>query len=297
MHTPRQATPHVGDPDVDPARPRLPEIVRVLLAPALLLVAIFTPYLLLLVPAVAELARDQDRQNELIPLFLAQLVAVTVIAVGLLALVARHVDRVRLRDYGIVWDRRSLRGLLVGVAVSVAIVVPVGAALSALGWVRPMTQQQDVAPWIMVLVGLFQAFFLQGIPEEWIFRGYLITTLQRRGIVAAVWISALVFGVLHLASSGGQENLLERVLYLAWPFGFGLAAGALRLTTGSLWAAVGIHGGSHVGVLIAQLLGFGVEGPAGWLLVGAAYTAVGVWGLARYRRAGTADPALAHAAP
>ena len=297
MSTPRAAQPTSRGQGADIPQPRLPEIVRILLAPIVLLIAIFAPYVLWLIPALGQMASDPARQEEVLPLFAAQLVAVTGITVLLLALVARHVDRVRLRDYGLVWDRRSLPGLLVGIGISVAIVVPIMGVASALGWARPQPQPADVALWLVVLVALLQAFFLQGIPEELVFRGYLITTLQRRGIVAAVWISTIVFAALHLASSGGQENWVERVLYLLWPLGFGLAAGGLRLTTGTLWAAVGIHGGSHVGNLIATLFGFGGAGPAAWVLIGVAYLVVGLWALRRYRRTGTADPALAHAAP
>ncbi|WP_227659065.1 MULTISPECIES: type II CAAX prenyl endopeptidase Rce1 family protein [unclassified Corynebacterium] len=59
------------------------------------------------------------------------------------------------------------------------------------------------------------------------------------------WTTA-AFTIIHLLSSGGQESPGDRVIYLILPLGMGLLAGALRLTTGSLWAGVATHGGMHM---------------------------------------------------
>lgn len=141
----------------------------------------------------------------------------------------------------------------------------------------------------MVIGGLSAAFLLQAIPEELIFRGYLLASLRMRPI-PAVLVSGVSFAALHLASSGGQQGWGERFAYLAMPLGFGLAAGALSLLTRSLWIAVGIHGGPHVTVLAATLLErvdpafVGGNGPVLWLLAGLGWTlvaAVAMWVLAR----------------
>ncbi len=263
--------------------PRLPEVVRALLAVVVLLIAIFAPSLLLApIPGVREWNRGLSIEGQVAfgVLFMA---GTTIVAALLLVLLARYVDRVRLRDYGCRWDARSLPALLLGIGVSLAVVVPGTALVGALGWLRPLDAGDDLPMWVTVVRILSLAFLLQGIPEELIFRGYLLTTLRQHGPVVAVWISAVLFGVLHLVSQGGQQNALERVLYLAWPFGFGLAAGALCLVTRSVWSAVGIHAGSHLATFVCTLLGFG-EGPAAWLMIGALYVIVAVATMNRFRR-------------
>lgn len=274
-------TTHPAAPDQSVASPRLPEPIRILLAPVILLAAIFVPYLLTLAPPVQQAVAGMPEVGQL-AVALVLLAGTTLVAVGLLALVARYVDRVRLRDYGWRWDARSLPALLLGIGVSLACVIPALAVLAAMGLLGAPEDRGDAALWIVVTMALGQAFLLQGIPEELIFRGYLLTTLRDRGPVAAVWISAVLFGALHLVSQGGQQGVLGHLAYLAWPFGFGLAAGALCLATRSVWAAVGIHGGSHVATLITDLLGWG-SGPVAWVTIGVIYTLVGVLVLRRYQ--------------
>ena len=87
----------------------------------------------------------------------------------------------------------------------------------------------------------------------------------------------MLVALLHLTSQGGQEGAVERVLYLAVPFGFGLLAAALVLRTGSLWSAVGVHGGLHVALTILTLwCGVG-NGPALWVTWGAVTTLTAAW--------------------
>ena len=96
---------------------------------------------------------------------------------------------------------------------------------------------------------------------------------------------APLFGVLHLASNGGQVDLVERIVYLSTPTAFGFAAAALVLCTRSLWPAVGIHAGFHLSTLAATLLtGREATGPAVWLIAAAVYTAVGGVALAWWLR-------------
>lgn len=45
------------------------------------------------------------------------------------------------------------------------------------------------------------------------------------------------------------------MIYIVAAGAFGFAAAALYFATGSLWAAVGIHGGLHLGNTLAALLG------------------------------------------
>lgn len=269
----------VGPEEDRPDRPprRLPTAARIALAVLAMIAAAFAPAPLMLIPGVREV--EDPRWGALV-LMTACLVP-TLVAIGLVALLMRHVDRRPLAETGLVWNRRSLPMLLLGTGVAVAVVVAVSLALDAAGLVRDQPLPRDVW-WLVVPVGLFQGFLLQGFPEELVWRGYVLQTLRTRPEVSVV-ISAAVFGVMHLISQGGQENALERVLYLAVPFGFAMLAGALVLRTGSLWSAVGVHGGVHLGSLVATYLGIG-EGPAYWIVTGALFTALGVLVLRRPRR-------------
>jgi membrane protease YdiL (CAAX protease family) len=106
---------------------------------------------------------------------------------------------------------------------------------------------------------------LAGVVEELLFRGlvlYLLVTAwggSRRGVVAGVLVSALVFGLSHLlnvASTGPAvttlqaiEASLSAVLY-----------GALVLSSGSVWPAVAVHSLVNVVVNAAaeNVIGFDI---------------------------------------
>ena len=106
-----------------------------------------------------------------------------------------------------------------------------------------------------VLMFLAQAFLLQAIPEEVLFRGYLVqTALGRLPLWGVTALSVLVFTVPHLLSSSGADTLGERLTFLLLPLGFALLAVAFRLRTGSVWPAVAVHGGFHVSWFVAGLL-------------------------------------------
>lgn len=66
------------------------------------------------------------------------------------------------------------------------------------------------------------------------------------------------------------RTVLERMLYLAVPFGFLISAGLLAIACRSAWAAVGIHSGFHVASAINLALGPTADGPGMWLTAGPA---------------------------
>lgn len=263
-------------------RSRWPWFVQVLVCRVLLFAAISSQALFFLVPGMERFDRPSTPG-------LTALAGVVVVATGLLTLLVAlggvallaHLDgRRRLRDVGWRFDRRSLPLLALGILISAVVLVAADAPASAAGLLRYEDAGIDGVPvWKVVIGGLSAAFLLQAIPEELICRGYLLASLRMRP-VPALLVSGVSFAALHLASSGGQQGWGERVMYLAMPLGFGLAAGALSLLTRSLWIAVGIHGGLHVTVLAVTLLErvdpafAGGNGPALWLLAGLGWTLV-----------------------
>lgn len=245
---------------------------------ALLLATLVPAALMALLPPMAEDAPAVI----VVTVVVAQCLVTCTAAIGLGVLLLK-LHGLRLRDAGVRWTRVSLPSLLTGLVVGAAVILAVGVPLSRLGLLRP-DEGWGLPWWALLIAGLAQAFALQGVPEEVLFRGYQMTALRLRP-VAALFISATVFASIHVISQGGQENALERLYYLAMPLGFAIAGGALMILTDSLWAAVGVHGGVHVGFLVGTFLGVG-NGPQLWLLCGAVWTVIGVALLAVAHRRG-----------
>lgn len=185
----------------------------------------------------------------------------------------RFVEHRRLRDAGWSWNATSIVWLLLGTAIAAGLTVAATALLPATG---PMVAPTDGVPVAFnVAVVIATAFLLQGIPEELLFRGWLLTTLRARPILA-ITVSTLSFTVIHLISQGGQQTPIDYVLYLSVPFGFSLLGIGLILWTGSLWSAVGVHGGLHVGIAIAGSWLPPVDQMLSWLVLAGLFTALGL---------------------
>ena len=135
----------------------------------------------------------------------------------------------------------------------------------------------------LVLHQVNLAFLLQGFPEELVWRGWLVRSLGD-GRVAGI-TSVIGFTLIHLISKGGQEGWIERILYLATPFGFAVAAVVVLWVSDSTWAAVGVHAGSHMANLVLFVMPVDRTHPVAWVLEGALWLVVAgvVWFLARRR--------------
>lgn len=180
----------------------------------------------------------------------------------------RFVERQRLRSIGLRATRSSALWLLIGIVVAAGLLLATQALLPATGPVAGEDPAYAQIP-LGLIVGpvVIQAFVLQGFPEELLVRGVLLGTLRRRPILAIV-VSTLAFTVIHLVSQGGQQSPLEHVLYLTVPFGFSLLAVGVLLWTRSLWAAVGVHGGFHIGNAVAFALLPEVDRALWWVAIG-----------------------------
>jgi len=193
----------------------------------------------------------------------------------------RRVERAPLRAAGWRWSRRSVVWLLLGVVVSAGSAFTVVALLPSRAPVlddSAFVGDESVTPLMIVLLIVYYlglAFVQQGIPEELLFRGMLLWSLRERPALA-VAVTTLAFTVIHLVSNGGQQSAWEHVLYLALPLGFALLAVGLLLWTGSLWAAVGVHGGFHVGNYLAAGFLPQVDPVTSWLAIGGVQAAIGL---------------------
>lgn len=144
--------------------------------------------------------------------------------------------------------------------------VVVAGALSMLGWWKAAGFNSPAAwrdirfmliPFLMVVgipflkgikasdpgtfLYLVSAYALTGFMEEGLMRGIVLRMLKPMGTVRSVLISALFFGLLHIA------NLLYRnpIIVLAQMLGafvHGIGLGAIRLRTNTIWFPVILHG-------------------------------------------------------
>ena len=122
---------------------------------------------------------------------------------------------------------------------------------------------------------------MPAVAEELFFRGLVLSGLQRLGSFRAVVISALLFGIFHVAT--GSMLMVERLLPSTF---LGLLLGWIAVRTGSLWPGVIVHA-LHNGFMLSLShfepwlieRGWGTEQqiylPLSWLGVGSLMFAAG----------------------
>ena len=264
------------------------KVLRIVIAFAMMFACALTPPLLSQIPAVRSFAlahsHPQGNADDLVMAAFVLLLygTATILVLMLCYVLRRTLDRGRRVSLNLRLDRRALLWVVGMVLVAVAVNLAVAGIVHALGLAGGNEGIPD-RPWWIIAVTIFsQAFLLQGIPEEIIWRGWLFSSLGETRCAAVS--SVLGFTVLHLLSQGGQQNLLEHLTYLAPPCGFAVTALIVRTISGSTWAAIGVHGGIHVA---NDLLSDRLHLPVGsitWVLQGLIWAAVGLLILAFHRR-------------
>ena len=258
---------------------RLPSIIlRPILAVVILVVADLSSTLPLLIPWVKAARRQAvGHGNASIALFCG----VTLICVTLTTLVAcasvwflcRYLDKM---PFSIVDLRLTSRGLLwfFSMIAVACIIFAITMGIAHLAGVKGIPEDSSGDTWWANMILAFGlGFLLQAIPEEIIFRGWLIPSLGNTKL--AVALSVVTFGVIHIVSQGGQQNLVERFIYLIMPLGFAFAAAIVRLASHSVWAAIGVHGGLHISGTIMFFLP-NESSPLQWTLLGVLWVLVGI---------------------
>ena len=258
---------------------RLPSIIlRPILAVVILVIADLSSTLPLLIPWVKAARRQAvGHGNASIALFCG----VTLICVTLTTLVAcasvwflcRYLDKM---PFSIVDLRLTSRGVLwfFSMIAVACIIFAITMGIAHLAGVKGIPEDSSGDTWWANMILSFGlGFLLQAIPEEIIFRGWLIPSLGNTKL--AVALSVVTFGVIHIVSQGGQQNLVERFIYLIMPLGFAFAAAIVRLASHSVWAAIGVHGGLHISGTIMFFLP-NESSPLQWTLLGVLWVLVGI---------------------
>ena len=259
--TSNYSSDYSSGPIQTPAVGPLGTLLRLIIAFVALL-ASYGPYLLLQKLPVMDIQADVVAGNWGIMVAKEGLALATIplTALVLIWLFTRFVDHRPFKVNGIRVDRQAVSGLLIGTSISLDVIVPASILLGRLGLVEVLDLNVNGPFWVGVVRVLLAGFIMQGITEEFLWRGWVTQSLggswKRQAVIAAVG-----FGLIHIISNGGHDSLWQGALYLTSSGAFGFAAAALYFATGSIWAAVGIHGGLHLANFVATLLGGG-EGPA-----------------------------------
>lgn len=237
-----------------PADPRWPAPVRIVVG-----IVAFVVLLIGVAPGVA-LLLDLLRLPEVVIRIIASFAfcaAIIGLVVGFARLERRGGEAQRpLAQLGLRWSLHDAGSLLVAAgigAVGIMLVGVVGRLMGFTQGVDGLAQFSTLQLVGGVFYALVPAFVMQAFPEELFYRGYVLNA-ARVWLPVAVLISALTFGSLHVLSQSPATSVFERfVLYPVMATALGFACAMARLSTGSLWAAVGIHGGMHMGHQFASL--------------------------------------------
>lgn len=203
--------------------------------PVRIAIVIGVTFSALLLTAALDGDTDPTEHGTLLTRILSGLI-ISALVIVLIVTLARAVERRRLSELGFTTIAGDLRAFGLGI---VAWTVPAAitfAILALLG--SPLQITAPGAEFWLVLGLLFLAVLLtEAIPEELVFRGYVSAVLAER--LSPWWVIG-VQTVLFVATAillRGEVNPLDASLFAA----MGFVLGYVRLVTGSVWTAVGIH--------------------------------------------------------
>ena len=85
--------------------------------------------------------------------------------------------------------------------------------------------------------------FAPGIFEEVIFRGIFVSNLKAAGKsdFAAIMISALGFGAIHLTNAVGDASMLQVLVQVSYAVVVGMVFGAIFIRTGNIMSIIAVH--------------------------------------------------------
>ena len=101
--------------------------------------------------------------------------------------------------------------------------------------------EHEVKPWKVAIPGVL--FLLSiGFGEEIVSRGFVYGVLKARSHKAAIFISSLLFGLMHLnLYTGARWDPWLAYWHIASAFSFGIFICAVMIATRSIWVAVLLH--------------------------------------------------------
>lgn len=167
-------------------------------------------------------------------LLLASFIAVGLAVFGWV----RWVEKRSLASVGLRGEQR-LKKFLIGLAVGIAMMGAIVTAIALSGGYRvadlaPAFASPAALGWIALLLA---GFTVQASVEEFVFRGWLFSTIMRRWNTTAAYIlSSAAFTFLHFSPR-------TSLLMLAMTFVFSIFACAWVRRSNSIWGVMGLHTG------------------------------------------------------
>ena len=104
--------------------------------------------------------------------------------------------------------------------------------------------------------------FIIAVAEESIFRGIILQTLLPKGVLQALFLSTLIFALLHVSNLFVGLPWTYVSGQVLFTFGDGLAYAVMRVRTGSIWPAILLHCLTDFGALVATGGGTGIKAPS-----------------------------------
>jgi membrane protease YdiL (CAAX protease family) len=164
----------------------------------------------------------------------------------------RRQSRPLIDGLGLSWQRGSGADLLVGFVIAALVMTLIYISELYSGHIshQPVAASTGPSSWRATLILMFTS-----LEEECVFRGLLLSGLAmalggRR--ISAVWLTALMFGLMHLANPAASAmSVLGNALG-------GLIYGYAFVLSGRLWFPVGLHFGWNFAQ--GPVLGFPVSG-------------------------------------
>lgn len=111
----------------------------------------------------------------------------------------------------------------------------------AMCYLTIVTEDNEMKPWKIAVPGFF--FLLSiGFGEEIVSRGFVYGVLKARSHTAAIFVSSLFFGLMHLnLYTGSDWDPWLAYWHVVSAFCFGFFACAIMIATRSIWVAALVH--------------------------------------------------------
>jgi hypothetical protein len=180
---------------------------------------------------------------------LIQGIAITVSVI----LARRFIDRRSFISLGLEVSSKTIADLIAGIFIAFVMMGFIFGVERALGWIefvdpKTISSRHENPIWLWGII-----FLLTGWQEELWVRGYIFKNLtDGAGKIAAIILSSLFFGVLHLTNPNASWIAAFGIFFAGLFFAFAV------LKTNQLWLAIGIHIGWNF--FEGPVFGFPVSG-------------------------------------
>lgn len=156
---------------------------------------------------------------------------ITVLGAGIAVLYCRFIEERRLKSMGFRKSSCFTEYLLGGALGIIMISIP-----TVIGIVTGAYSISSGIPVFSIVILCLFGYVFQGMSEEIIFRGYLMTSMARKNsLFVSIILSSAVFSIIHFGNPG-----ITPVAFLNL-FLYGVVAAVLFIKRGSIWPACGMH--------------------------------------------------------